>query len=38
MEAAQILRIRDSLVRLYAMLTGRSQEQVAKDLDRDNYM
>lgn len=37
-EASQIMRIRNSIVRMYSMMTGRSVEQLAVDLDRDNYM
>eukprot|EP00540_Astrosyne_radiata_P004499 CAMPEP_0116844528 /NCGR_PEP_ID=MMETSP0418-20121206/12745_1 /TAXON_ID=1158023 /ORGANISM="Astrosyne radiata, Strain 13vi08-1A" /LENGTH=265 /DNA_ID=CAMNT_0004475505 /DNA_START=57 /DNA_END=854 /DNA_ORIENTATION=- len=37
-EAAQILRIRDNIVKNYAMFCGRNVEQVYKDLDRDNFM
>ncbi|CAN0083503.1 unnamed protein product, partial [Laminaria digitata] len=27
-EAAQIMRIRDNIVRMYAMMTGQTQEQI----------
>lgn len=37
-EAAQIMRIRDNIVRMYAMMTGQTQEQITIDLDRDNFM
>jgi ATP-dependent Clp protease, protease subunit len=37
-EAGQILRIRDNLVKMYSMMTGQTQDQVVKDLDRDNFM
>jgi len=37
-EAAQIMRIKDNLVRMYAQMTGQTQEQIIKDLDRDNFM
>lgn len=37
-EAAQIMRIRDNLVKLYSMMTGQTQDQIVKDLDRDNFM
>ena len=37
-EASQILRIRDSIVRQYSMLTGQSADAVARDLDRDNFL
>lgn len=37
-EATQIMRIRDNIVRMYAMMTGQTQEQITMDLDRDNFM
>ena len=37
-EAAQIMRIKDNLVRIYAQMTGQTQEQILIDLDRDNFM
>jgi len=37
-EAAQIMRIRDNLVKMYSMMTGQTQERIVKDLDRDNFM
>jgi len=37
-EAAQIMRIKDNLVRMYSQMTGQTQEQVIIDLDRDNFM
>ena len=37
-EAAQIMRIRDQIVKLYSMMTGQTSEQIVKDLDRDNFM
>merc|ERR1719444_661124 len=37
-EAAQIMKIRDNLVKMYSMMTGQTQEQITKDLDRDNFM
>lgn len=37
-EAAQIMRIRDNLVKMYSMMTGQTQERIIKDLDRDNFM
>jgi len=37
-EAAQIMRIRDNIVKLYSMMSGQTQEQITKDLDRDNFM
>jgi len=37
-EAAQIMRIRDNLVKMYSTMTGQTQEQITKDLDRDNFL
>ena len=37
-EAAQILRIKDNLVKMYSQMTGQTQEQIIRDLDRDNFM
>lgn len=37
-EAAQIVRIKENLVKQYAMLTGQTQERIILDLDRDNFM
>lgn len=37
-EAGQIMRIRDNLVKMYSMFTGQTTDQVTKDLDRDNFM
>jgi ATP-dependent protease ClpP protease subunit len=37
-EAAQIMRIKDNLVRMYAQMTGQTQDQILEDLDRDNFM
>jgi len=37
-EAAQIMRIRDNIVKMYSMQTGQTQETILKDLDRDNFM
>merc|ERR1711935_481992 len=37
-EAAQIMRIRDNLVKMYSMFTGQTTERIVKDLDRDNFM
>ena len=38
-EAAQIMRIRDNLVKMYSLFTGQTTEQITtKDLDRDNFM
>ena len=37
-EAAQIVRIKENLVKLYSMMTGQTTDQIIKDLDRDNFM
>lgn len=37
-EAAQIVKIKDNLVKQYAMMTGQTQETIIRDLDRDNFM
>lgn len=37
-EAAQIMRIRDNLVKMYSMMTGQTQDQIVRDLDRDNFL
>eukprot|EP00566_Odontella_aurita_P017815 CAMPEP_0113551362 /NCGR_PEP_ID=MMETSP0015_2-20120614/14483_1 /TAXON_ID=2838 /ORGANISM="Odontella" /LENGTH=267 /DNA_ID=CAMNT_0000452247 /DNA_START=551 /DNA_END=1354 /DNA_ORIENTATION=+ /assembly_acc=CAM_ASM_000160 len=37
-EAAQVMRIRDNLVKMYSMMSGQTTEQITKDLDRDNFM
>ena len=37
-EAAQILRIRDNICKLYAQMTGRTVQQIVQDLDRDNFL
>ena len=37
-EAEQILKIKGTLVTMYAQMTGQTREQIIKDLDRDNYM
>jgi len=37
-EALQIMNIRDRIVKMYSTMTGRTTEQVIKDLDRDNFM
>jgi len=37
-EAKQIMKIRDNLVKMYSMMTGRTQDQITKDLDRDNFL
>jgi ATP-dependent Clp protease, protease subunit len=37
-EAAQIMRIRDNLVKMYSMMTGQTQDRIVRDLDRDNFL
>lgn len=37
-EASQIMRIRNNIVKMYSMMTGQTVDQVTKDLDRDNFM
>ena len=37
-EAAQIMKIRDNLVKMYSMMTGQTTETIIKDLDRDNFL
>lgn len=37
-EAAQIMKIRDNLVKMYSMMTGQTTETIVKDLDRDNFL
>ena len=37
-QANEILRDRERIVELYAEETGRAPEEVAKDIDRDNWM
>ena len=37
-EAEQIMKIKNTLVTMYAQMTGQTREQIIKDLDRDNYM
>jgi len=37
-EAAQIMRIRDNICKLYSMMTGRTVNQIIMDLDRDNFL
>ena len=37
-EAAQIMRIRDNLVKMYSMFTGQTTEVVTAALDRDNFL
>lgn len=37
-EAEQIMRIKGTLVTMYAQMTGQTRERLISDLDRDNYM
>ena len=37
-EASQIMRIRNNLVKMYSLMTGQTTEQIVIDLDRDNFM
>lgn len=37
-EAAQVMRVRDNLVKMYSMQTGQTTDQIIRDLDRDNFM
>jgi len=37
-EASQIMRIRNNIVKMYSMMSGQTVEQVTLDLDRDNFM
>ena len=37
-EAEQIMRIKNTLVTMYAQMTGQTREKLISDLDRDNYM
>mmetsp|Transcript_12395 Transcript_12395/g.27936 ORF Transcript_12395/g.27936 Transcript_12395/m.27936 type:complete len:262 (-) Transcript_12395:243-1028(-) len=37
-EAAQVMRVRDNLVKMYSMMTGQTQDTIMRDLDRDNFM
>ena len=34
MEASQIMRIRNNIVKMYSMMSGQTVEQVTLDLDR----
>ena len=38
MEASQIMRIRNNIVKMYSLMTGETVEQIVLDLDRDNFM
>eukprot|EP00638_Chattonella_subsalsa_P005515 CAMPEP_0117752430 /NCGR_PEP_ID=MMETSP0947-20121206/11603_1 /TAXON_ID=44440 /ORGANISM="Chattonella subsalsa, Strain CCMP2191" /LENGTH=225 /DNA_ID=CAMNT_0005571075 /DNA_START=179 /DNA_END=856 /DNA_ORIENTATION=+ len=37
-EAAQIMRIRDNIVKMYAQMCGQTQEKITAALDRDNFL
>ena len=37
-EAEQIMKIKNTLVTMYAQMTGQTRERLISDLDRDNYM
>lgn len=37
-EASQIMRIRNNIVKMYSMMSGQTVERVTEDLDRDNFM
>eukprot|EP01084_Bolivina_argentea_P065616 119591_1 len=37
-EAAQIMRIRDNIVKMYGQVSGRTLDEVTAALDRDNFM
>ena len=37
-EARQIMRIRDNLVRMYSKMTGKTEMVITEALDRDNFM
>jgi len=37
-EASQIMRIRNNIVKLYSLMSGQTTEQVTIDLDRDNFL
>lgn len=37
-EASQIMRIRNNIVKMYSLMTGQTLEQITIDLDRDNFM
>jgi len=37
-EAAQIMRIRDNIVKIYAQMCGQTQEAITAALDRDNFL
>jgi ATP-dependent Clp endopeptidase proteolytic subunit ClpP len=37
-EASQIMRIKNNLVKMYSMMSGQTVEKIVEDLDRDNFM
>ncbi|GMI26651.1 hypothetical protein TeGR_g14272, partial [Tetraparma gracilis] len=37
-EATQVLKIKENLVKMYASQTGQTEDQIVRDLDRDNFM
>lgn len=37
-EASQIMRIKNNIVKMYSLMTGQTVDQVVIDLDRDNFM
>ena len=37
-EASQIMRIRNNIVKMYSLMTGQTTDQITIDLDRDNFM
>lgn len=37
-EASQIMRIRNNLVKMYSLMTGQTTEQIVLDLDRYVYI
>lgn len=36
--AAEMMRMRDQLVGLYVLHTGKTKEEIEKAIDRDNFM
>ena len=36
--ANHISKTKDKMIDLFAKMTGKDKEQIAKDIDRDNYM
>jgi ATP-dependent Clp protease protease subunit len=33
-----VLKIKENLVKMYASQTGQTEDQIVRDLDRDNFM